>query len=48
MILKDVDLGELKMIAQNNNLVNNSINTLMGKWERVHTKLVEMENSNKK
>jgi len=44
-ILKDVDLNELKMITQNNSLVNNSINVLMNKWERVHTKLVEMESN---
>jgi hypothetical protein len=42
-ILKDVDLNELKMLTQNNALVNNSINSLLNKWERVHSKLVEME-----
>ena len=46
-ILKDVDLNELKMVTQNNALVNNSINALMNKWERVHSKLLEMESNNK-
>lgn len=42
-ILKDVDLNELKMLSQNNALVNNSINSLLNKWERVHSRLIEME-----
>ena len=46
-ILKDVDINELKMLTQNNSIVNNSINVLMNKWEKVHSKLLEMESNNK-
>jgi hypothetical protein len=42
-ILKDIDVNELKMLSQNNALVNNSINTLISKWDKVQTKLHEME-----
>lgn len=31
-MLKDIDIGELKMLTQNNAIVNNSINTLITKW----------------
>lgn len=41
-ILKDIDISELKMLSQNNALVNNSINTLISKWDKVHSKLNEM------
>lgn len=44
-ILKDIDINELKMLSQNNALVNNSINTLISKWDKVHSKLQEMEES---
>ena len=42
-ILNDIDINELKMLAQNNSLVNSSINTLMSKWDKVNTKLQEIE-----
>ena len=43
-ILNDIDINELKMLTQNNAIVNNSINTLMSKWDKVNSKLLEMEN----
>ena len=46
-ILKDVDINEIKMLTQNNSIVNNYINVLMNKWEKVHSKLLEMESNNK-
>lgn len=46
-ILKDVDINELKMLTQNNAVVNNSINSLMIKWDKVHTKLKEIEDKQK-
>ena len=42
-MLKDIDIGELKMLTQNNAIVNNSINTLITKWDKVHAKLSEIE-----
>jgi hypothetical protein len=47
-ILKDVDINELKNLSQNNALVNNSINSLISKWDKVHLKLSEMEENSKK
>jgi hypothetical protein len=47
-ILNDIDLNELKMLTQNNAMVNNSINTLMAKWDKVNTKLAELENKKDK
>ena len=47
-MLKDIDIGELKMLTQNNAIVNNSINTLITKWDKVHAKLSEIEQKNKK
>lgn len=47
-MLKDVDISELKMLAQNNNLVNENINQLMSKWDKVYSKLSEIENMQKK
>ena len=46
-ILKDVDVSELKMLSQNNALVNNSINNLISKWDKVQTKLHEIEENQK-
>lgn len=46
-ILKDVDVNELKMLTQNNAVVNQSINLLMSKWDKVHTKLQQIENIQK-
>ena len=46
-ILKDVDINELKILTQNNAVVNQSINQLMGKWDKVHSKLVEIEEKQK-
>jgi len=42
-ILNDIDINELKMLTQNNAIVNNSINNLMAKWDKVNTKLMEIE-----
>jgi len=42
-ILNDIDINELKMLTQNNAVVNNSINNLMAKWDKVNTKLMEIE-----
>lgn len=47
-MLKDIDVGELKMLTQNNAMVNNSINSLMTKWDKVHAKLTEIESKEKK
>ena len=46
-MLKDIDIGELKMLTQNNAIVNNSINTLISKWDKVHAKLSEIEQKGK-
>ena len=43
---KDIDINELKMLSHNNAIVNSSINTLMGKWDKISTKLEEI-NKNK-
>jgi len=45
-LLKDIDINELKMLSHNNAIVNSSINTLMGKWDKISTKLEEI-NKNK-
>ena len=42
-MLKDIDINDLKMLTQNNAMVNNSINTLISKWDKVHSKLEEIE-----
>ena len=42
-MLKDIDINDLKMLTQNNTMVNNSINTLISKWDKVHSKLEEIE-----
>ena len=47
-MLKDIDIGELKMLTQNNAIVNNSINNLISKWDKVHAKLSEIEQKGKK
>lgn len=44
--VEDIDIGELKMLTQNNAIVNNSINTLITKWDKVHAKLSEIEQKN--
>lgn len=46
-ILKDVDVNELKMLTQNNAVVNQSINQLMIKWDKVHSKLQQIEDKQK-
>ena len=46
-ILKDIDINELKTLSQNNAMVNSSINTLISKWDKVQTKLQEMEEKSK-
>ena len=47
-MLKDIDIGELKMLTQNNDIVNNSINNLISKWDKVHAKLSEIEQKEKR
>lgn len=47
-ILKDIDINELKTLSQNNAMVNNSINSLISKWDKVQTKLQEIEDQEKK
>lgn len=42
-MLKDIDVNELKMLTQNNAMVNNSINSLISKWDIVHARLEEIE-----
>ena len=46
-ILKDIDVGELKILSQNNAMVNNSINSLLSKWDKVQVKMLEMEAKSK-
>jgi hypothetical protein len=46
-ILKDIDLNEFKMLSQNNAIVNHSINNLMSKWDKVQTKIKEIEEKGK-
>ncbi len=46
-MLKDIDINELKMLSQNNAVVNNSIKTLIGKWDKVYGKLTEIEEKEK-
>ena len=43
-MLKDIDVNELKVISQNNVIVNKNINDLLSKWDKVHSKLVQIEN----
>lgn len=45
-ILKDVDITELKMLTQNNTMINQNINHLMMKWDKVYNKLQKIENLN--
>ena len=46
-LLKDIDINELKMLSTNNAIVNNSINSLMGKWDKISTRLEQInKNSN--
>ena len=42
-MLKDIDVNELKVLSQNNAIVNNNINNLLNKWDKVHSKLVDIE-----
>ena len=42
-MLKDIDVNELKVLSQNNVIVNNNINNLLSKWDKVHSKLVDLE-----
>ena len=42
-MLKDIDVNELKVLSQNNAIVNNNINNLLNKWDKVHSKLVKIE-----
>lgn len=42
-ILRDIDVNELKILSQNNAMVNNSINSLISKWDKVQNKLQEIE-----
>jgi len=42
-MLKDIDVNELKVLSQNNVIVNNNINQLLSKWDKVHSKLVDIE-----
>ena len=42
-MLKDIDVNELKVLSQNNAIVNNNINNLLSKWDKVHSKLVDIE-----
>lgn len=46
-MLKDIDINELKVISRNNAIVNNNINELLNKWDKVHSKLVDIEKSKK-
>lgn len=41
-LLKDIDINELKLLSQNNAIVNSSINSLLGKWDKIHSKLDEL------
>ena len=43
-MLKDIDVNELKVLSQNNAIVNKNINDLLTKWDKVHSKLVAVEN----
>ena len=42
-MLKDIDVNELKVLSQNNAIVNNNINNLLSKWDKFHSKLVDIE-----
>jgi hypothetical protein len=44
-ILKDVDIEELKLLTQNNALVNNSISNLVTKWDQAYSRLQDLEKS---
>ena len=47
-LLKDIDINELKMLSHNNAIVNSSINTLMGKWDKISTKMEEINHIHQK
>ena len=42
-MLKDIDINELKVLSQNNAIVNSNINTIISKWDKVHSKLEAIE-----
>jgi hypothetical protein len=42
-ILKDIDVEELKLLSQNNAMVNNSISNLVTKWDQAYSRLKELE-----
>ena len=42
-MLKDIDVNELKVLSKNNAIVNSNINNLLTKWDKVHSKLVDIE-----
>jgi hypothetical protein len=44
-ILKDVDVEELKLLTQNNALVNSSISNLVSKWDQAYCRLQDLEKS---
>lgn len=46
-ILKDIDIIELKALTINNVTVNQNINSMISKWDKVYGKLVEIEDKQK-
>ena len=42
-MLKDVDINELKVISHNNVILNSDIKELLTRWDKVHSKLVDIE-----
>lgn len=46
-ILKDIDINELKALTINNVTVNQNINSMISKWDKVYGKLVEIEDKQK-
>ena len=45
-LLKDIDIKELQMLSQNNAIVNSSINNMMGKWDKISSKLEAINKNN--
>ena len=42
-MLKDIDINELNIISHNNARVNSNINDILSRWDKVHSKLVDIE-----
>lgn len=42
-LLKEIDIEEMRILAQNNKMMNSALHNLIGKWEQIQK--VEIKNS---